>query len=685
MGRGSGAEERGGQIRTREGHSGGQEEKDTVETVGRATTFLVNTQREKTPPKSSSDKQNPSSGGRGSIAKPTSNEMDENKDEREKLIPTKSPEIPVAALPVFPNERPIASYSDHPETETLLETSTDYSGDIAAYFNSAASHSNVSTPISADFKSHGCNTNPQINLRFSSTDFIGNLSVYKERNSDRKNNEKSAGQTIRDSENCSNSIASSYSDDRDYSHRHHDINSQFEDPTDNLPNDDTKSQSRLSASPDFWRRVSPQLVYIDSSSYGGRSDSVQSSGSIITSRGRPSERNCEIEGVAKYHRGRSVDSCRDLDRSAPRLYSERSVSWNLADENIIEQDGEDDRNLDNVKCEKLWVAEQAQVHLMKDFSDEKNYSGICDEEMNVVTEYFANKNKTAAREGFIAKLLRKWNNVKGNSLIQYNKSASIEKSDSTDKKSYSENKVEVLEDLRINISPSSCSTRICRNSPVIVSNSQSSSTTTTTTADSGLEDNDHHSRPKQPTSTTTTTTADSGLGSNVSTANDSAKLKEIEANKVREHLSIVVEKCAPRASEERGLDLITTEIAVVTETKSRGKIRRYFSLDSSVPRPLQHGSSQAPQFRRTPFRRPPNLQIGQRRRPLRHDPQHPEQSPNTRGGVHSQHQQYYMEKDLRYYFQHPWFRLVVAYLVIFCNFLLFAEDPLSHSHTGKPY
>ncbi|XP_064113173.1 transmembrane protein 117-like isoform X2 [Macrobrachium nipponense] len=41
---------------------------------------------------------------------------------------------------------------------------------------------------------------------------------------------------------------------------------------------------------------------------------------------------------------------------------------------------------------------------------------------------------------------------------------------------------------------------------------------------------------------------------------------------------------------------------------------------------------------------------------------------------------YYMDKDLRYYFQHPWLRLIVAYLNIFCNFLLFAEDPVSHSH-----
>ncbi|KAG7277239.1 hypothetical protein CRUP_015287 [Coryphaenoides rupestris] len=42
-----------------------------------------------------------------------------------------------------------------------------------------------------------------------------------------------------------------------------------------------------------------------------------------------------------------------------------------------------------------------------------------------------------------------------------------------------------------------------------------------------------------------------------------------------------------------------------------------------------------------------------------------------------------MEIDarFRYYFQHPWSRMLVAYLVTFCNFLIFAEDPLSHSQT----
>ncbi|XP_034031973.1 transmembrane protein 117 [Thalassophryne amazonica] len=42
-----------------------------------------------------------------------------------------------------------------------------------------------------------------------------------------------------------------------------------------------------------------------------------------------------------------------------------------------------------------------------------------------------------------------------------------------------------------------------------------------------------------------------------------------------------------------------------------------------------------------------------------------------------------MEIDacFRYYFQHPWSRLIVAYLVTFFNFLVFAEDPVSHSQT----
>lgn len=41
---------------------------------------------------------------------------------------------------------------------------------------------------------------------------------------------------------------------------------------------------------------------------------------------------------------------------------------------------------------------------------------------------------------------------------------------------------------------------------------------------------------------------------------------------------------------------------------------------------------------------------------------------------------YYMKKNFQYYFQHPWLRLLVAYLVVLCNFLIFAEDPVSHSY-----
>ncbi|XP_067935642.1 transmembrane protein 117-like isoform X2 [Watersipora subatra] len=38
-----------------------------------------------------------------------------------------------------------------------------------------------------------------------------------------------------------------------------------------------------------------------------------------------------------------------------------------------------------------------------------------------------------------------------------------------------------------------------------------------------------------------------------------------------------------------------------------------------------------------------------------------------------------MKHDWLYYFQHPYARLFVAYLVTFCNFLIYAEDPVAHS------
>ncbi|XP_059080280.1 transmembrane protein 117-like isoform X2 [Tigriopus californicus] len=38
-----------------------------------------------------------------------------------------------------------------------------------------------------------------------------------------------------------------------------------------------------------------------------------------------------------------------------------------------------------------------------------------------------------------------------------------------------------------------------------------------------------------------------------------------------------------------------------------------------------------------------------------------------------------MNEKFKYYFQHPYLRLGACFLVILCNFLIFAEDPLSHS------
>ncbi|EDO31899.1 predicted protein, partial [Nematostella vectensis] len=34
----------------------------------------------------------------------------------------------------------------------------------------------------------------------------------------------------------------------------------------------------------------------------------------------------------------------------------------------------------------------------------------------------------------------------------------------------------------------------------------------------------------------------------------------------------------------------------------------------------------------------------------------------------------------RYYFRHPWSRIITSYLVVFLNFFIFAEDPVSHSY-----
>lgn len=40
-----------------------------------------------------------------------------------------------------------------------------------------------------------------------------------------------------------------------------------------------------------------------------------------------------------------------------------------------------------------------------------------------------------------------------------------------------------------------------------------------------------------------------------------------------------------------------------------------------------------------------------------------------------------LKRNFVYYFRHPYFRIITSYLVVFCNFLIFAEDPVSHSYT----
>ena len=54
---------------------------------------------------------------------------------------------------------------------------------------------------------------------------------------------------------------------------------------------------------------------------------------------------------------------------------------------------------------------------------------------------------------------------------------------------------------------------------------------------------------------------------------------------------------------------------------------------------------------------------------------HPGHDEVDRASVYS----YFMERDFRYWFQHPYARLIIAYLVTFLNFFIYAEDPVSHS------
>ncbi|XP_078346486.1 LOW QUALITY PROTEIN: transmembrane protein 117-like [Oculina patagonica] len=62
------------------------------------------------------------------------------------------------------------------------------------------------------------------------------------------------------------------------------------------------------------------------------------------------------------------------------------------------------------------------------------------------------------------------------------------------------------------------------------------------------------------------------------------------------------------------------------------------------------------------------------------DPASPTFEPTHSGKA--KHKVRIQKKNGRYYFQHPYARLFVAYFVIFCNFLIYAEDPVSHSRAN---
>lgn len=590
--------------------------------------------------------------------------METKEAEWERLISTRSPESPVGAPPAL-DDTAVAPYSHNRETETLIAKSADssFSGNIAAYFNSAASHSTSSTPQSTDHKSSNINTNPKINLSYPSTDFTTDTPSSAENNSPRSDSKVVVSEINQENENSERSFLSSSSCSDN--HKESPTNS-FHKP-DTKTDDDARSVSKLSASPDFWRRVSPQLIYIDSASYGGCSDSVHSSGSVITTRGRSSDRTYEVERAAKYRRGRSVDSSRELDDntdrfsrdiegSVPRLNSDRSVSWNLADDAQDEEEWEaEKRDCSKESKQPHWKLVKHEIeherNLLCNVSKETGENLNNEDEIKVVLEALNNNDEYS--EGVIAKLLRKLNNVTNNSSIRYDKNTPMKISAIRNSKDSSvKKKCTVSED------------RETKHPEQIFQ------------ADKKL---------KLKSSSSVEAITSSTYTSKGSSAGTLRKLKEKEANEV---YNVNIEyNNAPKASEEKGLDLISTELTVIPETKSRGKFRRYFSLDSSPvakskERPQVHQHQDPKQFRRRPIRRP-QLQHGQRLRPPHLGAHVPELPPNSRGGPYNQHQLYYMEKDLRYFFQHPWLRLIIAYLVIFCNFLLFAEDPLSHSHTGK--
>ncbi|KAA0190175.1 hypothetical protein HAZT_HAZT009056, partial [Hyalella azteca] len=194
-----------------------------------------------------------------------------------------------------------------------------------------------------------------------------------------------------------------------------------------------------------------------------------------------------------------------------------------------------------------------------------------------------------------------------------------------------------------------------------------------------------HSRPLPPSSTNI-----SAKSANTVTASLKAGKKDIPdtCSERNPNLSSTESAIAREKDDE------VTTLSVKPETKEkRGKLKRYFSLDSSPAGNVRYQdegtSSHQSSFLPCPVHRHeqcPSSKTSCRARALAYagrafDKQRPFGRSRVDRSAHYYQNQYYMEKDLRYYFQHPWFRLFVAYLVIFCNFLLFAEDPLSHSHT----
>lgn len=591
----------------------------------------------------------------------------EKGSEWERLIPALSPELQHSSSP-----ESYARYNPTQEQESLIKHPTVDSSIIgpATNYSSFNAHSNIQSDATIN-PSYTYGSNPQINLECPSAENLPDVQFNLHHLS----------------ENVKQDLA-----DVDYNAKEYERQSTYSknsapDSVENIIADsdldddkieDTKSQSRLSASPDFWRRVSPQLVYIDSGSYGGsyRSGSVNSASSYL--RGRSVERGIE-DKISKYSRGRSVDSGKELDSrsvdSEPILDSERNVSFKLA--------------LDTNKEEVEWTRgrQQRKVPLRKQktlVADIENNSFCFATEENVddppeidnIIQTDTSKiekidltspisKRSDVSYGFLSNLKKTWIAAKGVSSIRYSKDCSNKNADSFDKaKQYDITQI-TIDNTKSNSRPSS----------TLIKNFDKSN-------DSSVRvESTQYSNPDEKAKLESVEVKETGKKALNKTSNKTNVTKPVPSNRKTNNIT----------------DHKNIESSNIAKEKNipghlRGQLRRYFSLDSSPatdPR-LTHHVHQGHLKKQG---------LMQERRRLRchhihntpgspgihydcdHAPNEGESEQRRTQGVHQN--QYYMEKDLRYYFQHPWFRLFVAYLVIFCNFLLFAEDPLSHSHTGN--